>query len=102
MPDAGHLIPDTCLGDLNRSYCYYEFTRNTREIANLEVMRTHMPLQLEYLSFIKGIDLLVIDCVHTYEAVRDDIQTWYKLMNPNGVIVFDDYFDMFPPSVHRR
>lgn len=99
LPDIGQPIPESCYGDRNRMYCYYEFARNTAQIPNLEVMRAHMPLKLEYLSFTKPIDLLFIDCVHTYEAVKDDIDAWYKFMSPGGTIVFDDYFDMFPGCI---
>jgi predicted O-methyltransferase YrrM len=99
FPDQPQEIPDTCLGDRSRPYSYQEFLRNTGEVVNLETVRAYMPLNVEYLNFSKKIDLLFIDCVHTYEAVRDDINTWHRFMAKDGIIVFDDYFDMFPGCI---
>ena len=99
FPDAPEQIPDTCFGDKSGTYSYEIFLNNTRGIPNLETVRMYMPLNLEYLSFKKKIDLLFIDCIHTYEAVKSDIDTWSKFVKKDGIIVFDDYFDMFPGCV---
>ena len=40
------------------------------------------------------IRLLFVDGLHTYEAVKADIDDWVPRVIPGGVIVFDDYFPL--------
>ena len=59
-------------------------------------------LQLNNVCVIKGyfddvardwrlpIDLLHVDGFHSYEAVKNDYETWRQFLQPNGVILFHD------------
>jgi predicted O-methyltransferase YrrM len=49
-----------------------------------------------------GFDLLFIDGDHSFQGVLDDFEFFHNLVNPGGLIVFDDYADVqHSPAVRR-
>lgn len=66
------------------------------------VLQKKKELELDNITFIKGyfglvakkwnkpIDILHIDGFHTYQAVKNDYDTWSKFVKDDGVILFHD------------
>lgn len=38
-----------------------------------------------------SVALCYVDCLHTYEGVKADIEAWYPKVKPGGVMAFHDY-----------
>lgn len=86
---------DTWEGDEHAGYygddIYNELRQyQQRNYAGIsEMLRMRFNEALPY--FADGsIDLLHIDGLHTYEAVREDFETWLPKLSPRAVVIFHD------------
>jgi hypothetical protein len=85
---------DTWKGDGHAGF-YEESVFKSVQLTNQDyepfstLLRTTFDDASEYFEN-KSIDLLHIDGLHTYEAVKHDFETWLPKMSNNGVILFHD------------
>jgi predicted O-methyltransferase YrrM len=45
------------------------------------------------------IDVIFIDGLHTYEGIKKDIEAWVPLVKSGGLVMFNDYSDIWANSV---
>lgn len=78
----GDSIYNTFLDILNHVYPQQAVTicKNTFDIVYQEYYSSEAP----------GFDIIHIDGLHTYEAVKHDYEQWVNMLNPNGVMIFHD------------
>ena len=94
-PAALHAV-DTWMGDEHAGFYEDDVIDVVRRIRgdhypDLEVT-LHRCLFSEALAEVPdgSVDLLHIDGFHTYDAVKDDFETWYPKLADNGVVLFHD------------
>jgi hypothetical protein len=88
---------DTWLGDANTGY--YEGVRMLEELSSYvgsqfpdaELVRSTFAEARRAIAPL-SIDLLHIDGLHSYEAVREDFETWRDAISERGVILFHDTY----------
>jgi len=55
-------------------------------------------ITFDYTQFHGAVDLVLVDADHTYDFVKTDSATAFKLLRPGGIIIWDDYIwtERFP------
>lgn len=53
----------------------------------------------DFSSISKNFELIFIDAAHDYEHKRIDTENAFKYISPNGIIIWDNYADIFCPEV---
>lgn len=79
----GHAIYETLRGFVSHAFPNVTLMR----CLSSEARRSFRP---------GSVDILHIDGLHTYDAVKEDFTTWFDAMSPEGVILFHDI------CVHER
>jgi predicted O-methyltransferase YrrM len=74
---------------------FYTFTRNAKALGHADVIAP-LPLSsaqaADVLAYYKiAADVIYVDAAHEYESVRADLQAYWKLLAPGGVMFGDDY-----------
>lgn len=86
---------DTWMGDEHAHsydesvYVEYSLYHQNHFAAFSQLLRMTFDEALPYFSD-KSIDLLHIDGLHTYDAVKHDFETWLPKMSTKGIILFHD------------
>ncbi len=83
-------------GDTSQIYSLESFKENMAEVKNLHAIKTYLPYDENKIKFDEKIDLLYVDASHKYEDVKEDIKQWCCKVKPGGIVVFDDYCDIWP------
>lgn len=82
---------------------YYTFLRNVVEQGHTDVM-VPLPVSsneaVDVLRFHEvRADLIYVDAAHEYEAVKNDIERYWSLLEDDGVMFGDDYVGSWPGVV---
>ena len=48
-------------------------------------------ITFDYSPYENAIDLVVVDADHSYDFVRPDTESAFRLLRPGGTILWDDY-----------
>ncbi len=72
---------------------FYEFIDNTVLLKNYETIKTIKDTSKNAANTFSNnsIDFIMIDAGHSYEALIEDLNVWYKKVKPGGIISGDDY-----------
>lgn len=74
---------------------YTEFIQNTKYLSNEDVIYPFPISSTEGACYLKNkgmkADIIYIDAGHEYDSVLSDTKLFWELLEPTGVMIFDDY-----------
>ena len=76
--------------NINMHQIECNFDENIKNFSNIEKIKLTSISACKLLQDIK-LDIVYIDACHTYEAVKEDILNWIKLIKPGGIISGHDF-----------
>lgn len=80
--------PDPFAGDHPDNYDVVMRFKNDNNFENVIVIKSWFDEVLK--TWDKKIDILHIDALHTYDAVKQDWKNWTKFLELNGVVILHD------------
>ena len=87
---------------LNNGYpsVFYTFTKNVKYFGHHDIVAP-FPISsiqaIDILNFYKiKADLIYVDASHEYEAVKEDIKSYWNLLKDGGTMIGDDYHSSWP------
>ena len=76
----------------------YNELKNEHNVSNIEFIKGEFDEVAK--TWDKQIDILHVDGLHTYEAVKNDFETWSKFCHDDSIILFHDTVS-FPHTVGK-
>jgi hypothetical protein len=74
----------------------YDQLKIAHGISNVEFIQSDFTEASKTWEY--NIDILHIDGLHTYEAIKNDFESWIEYLTPDGVVLFHDV-ESYPHSV---
>lgn len=79
----------------NMSEVEAQFDLMRKDFPNIKKMKMTGDSAVQFFED-ESIDMVYIDALHTYEAVRQDLLNWYPKVKKGGIISGHDYQESFP------
>ena len=90
-------------GDINRLYAQENITKHNKHQHDFELIKGNSMSDDTFNKVVTkcpSVDFLFIDGGHNYDNVINDFNRYSKLVNPGGLIVFDDYLMFERPNIN--
>jgi hypothetical protein len=79
---------------------FYTFTKNIKYFKHDDIVAPFPISSIQAVDILKYYkimaDLIYVDASHEYEPVKQDINSYWQLLNNGGVMIGDDYMNNWP------